>query len=110
MPTYVMQTRGGTEGAETGKYRQYEPGDQIEAPEGEFDHLSDGAYETRPASYETRPATPSDEQPERRYEVKGAYKDFYVGDDLVAENVRCTKDEAKAWVEGDIDINELQSE
>lgn len=48
MPVYVMQTRGGTHGAETNQWRSYEPGDKIEAPKGEFRHLSDGAYETRP--------------------------------------------------------------
>lgn len=108
MPTYLMQTRGGTEGAESGTYHRFEPGDEIEAPEGEFEHLPDSAYETRPGQYNTRPVTPAEESGQNReYESKGAYKDFYEGGELVAENIRCKKEEAEAWTRGELTTQEL---
>lgn len=47
MPTYVMRTRGTTEGGQTGQKHYYKPGTRIQAPEGEFDHLPPSSYEAR---------------------------------------------------------------
>lgn len=106
MPTYVMQGPGGTRGAETGEVYSWDEGQEIEAPDGEFTHLSDSAYETRPASYQTRPMQPSLDA-SRKYEVNGAYKDFYVGGEKVAENVRCKREQAEAWKRGELTTQEL---
>lgn len=45
---HTMRERGSTYGAVTQRAMAFAPGDEIEAPEGEFRHLPPGAYETRP--------------------------------------------------------------
>lgn len=45
---YRMLTRGGTRGSVTGCNRVWFPGQEIEAPEGEFRHLNPRHYEKRP--------------------------------------------------------------
>jgi len=60
------QARGATRGQVTGTLRQYVPGRVIRAPKGEFRHLSDEMYETRPVRAEDE-NTRSSEKP--RYVV-----------------------------------------
>ena len=43
---YRMKTRASTTGKITGRRRKWKPGDEIEVPKGEFDHISDEHYDT----------------------------------------------------------------
>lgn len=69
---YVARSRGSTEGAVTGRRHQWDTGDEIRAPAGEFGHVSDdimvrkGNYQTRPMRPETETETES--EPDVQYD------------------------------------------
>lgn len=70
MPVHKFQSGPGfTRGAATGEEYRWEEGDEIEAPEGEFRHLSPGMYETRPS----RPAKGSEETESKEPREDGAH-------------------------------------
>jgi len=45
---YHMKRSGSTVGRASGSFRSWQSGDKLMGPKGEFDHLPDRYYETRP--------------------------------------------------------------
>lgn len=66
---YIMRTNGSTHGAVTGRLYKWAANQVVNAPEGEFDHLGRGRYETRPmrpagAAPAPQPAPEPEPEPE----------------------------------------------
>lgn len=72
----------------------------------------DEARETKPAGpEETKPAGPEetaeDSTEGRWYETSGSWKTFYDADGWEVGKAQCSKEDAEAWVDGEISLDEL---
>lgn len=100
-----MKRRGSTTGAATGRFRSWTAGDTIDAPEGEFNHLSSRMYNARVIEPEQSDPQPSGTA-KTRYEIvqSGGWTKVLDGSgEQVGSAIRGTGDDAKAEAQAQID-------